>query len=222
MDRQVRDTAPRKRRRGKSGTPYHHGDLRAALLEAAEVELAEKGVDGFTLRACARRAGVSHAAPAHHFADVTALLTEMAAVGFERLADSMRERRAKAASDPRAQFIASGQGYIEFAVKNPQHFLLMFGSAGPDRTSERLKRVGDTAFGHLLEVVSGIMASDSPLAEPRGRINVLFAWSLVHGFAKLRIEAASLAKLVPIGSPQEKADIREILERAATALRPDG
>ena len=222
MGREARDTIPRERRGAERAKRYHHGDLRAALLEAAEVELAEKGVDGFTLRACARRAGVSHAAPAHHFADVTALLTEMAAVGFERLADSMRERRARAASDPRGQFIASGQGYIEFAVKNPQHFLLMFGSAGPDRTNERLKRVGDVAFGHLLEVVSGMMDSDNPLGERRGRINVLFAWSLVHGFAKLRIEAVGLAKLVPVGSPQEKADIRELLERAATALRAEG
>src|SRR6266540_4004482 len=168
MKRQLRDPSPRKRQRGEQGKRYHHGDLRAALLEAAEAELAEKGVDGFTLRACARRAGVSHAAPAHHFADVTALLTEMAAVGFERLVASMRSRRDRAASEPRAQFIASGQGYIDFAVTNPQHFMLMFGGAQIDRTNERLKHVGDAAFGHLLEVVSAMMGSDDPLAEHRG------------------------------------------------------
>ncbi len=221
MERQVRHTAPRERRRGGRGRRYHHGDLRAALLEAAEAELAEKGVDGFTLRACARRAGVSHAAPAHHFADVTALLTEMAAVGFERLVASMRERRAKAASDARAQFVAAGQGYIDFAMKNPQHFMLMFGGAGLDKSSERLKGVGDVAFGHLLAVVSGMMGGDDPLTERRGRINVLFAWSLVHGFAKLRIEATSLEELMAFGTPQEEADIRELLDRAAATLHPD-
>src|SRR5262245_3431916 len=66
---------------------YHHGDLRAALLKAAEAELAENGIEGFTLRGCARRAGVSHAAPAHHFKDVRAILTELAADGFEKLAE---------------------------------------------------------------------------------------------------------------------------------------
>ena len=66
---------------------YHHGDLRAALIAAAEEELAENGVDGFTLRGCARRAGVSHAAPAHHFKDVRALFTALATIGLRRLAD---------------------------------------------------------------------------------------------------------------------------------------
>ena len=72
-------SAPARRRTGRDG--YHHGDLRAALIAAAEEELAENGVDGFTLRGCARRAGVSHAAPAHHFKDVRALFTALATVG---------------------------------------------------------------------------------------------------------------------------------------------
>jgi AcrR family transcriptional regulator len=205
-------------RQAKRKKRYHHGDLRAALLEAAEAELAEKGVEGFTLRACARRAGVSHAAPAHHFADVTALLTEMTTVGFERLVASMHARRAKAASDPRAQFVASGWGYIDFALKNPQHFMLMFGGAGVDRSNEQLKRVGDAAFGDLLEVISAMMGGGDPMAEHRGRINVTFAWSLVHGFAKLRIETRRFANLIAVGTPQEEVDIREVLDRAAAAL----
>ena len=69
--------------------PYHHGDLRAALLRAATGELAENGVERFTLRGCARRAGVSHAAPAHHFGDVTGLLTEVALDAFGGLAASI-------------------------------------------------------------------------------------------------------------------------------------
>ena len=63
---------------------YHHGDLRKALLVAAEAELVEKGLEGFTLRCCAKRAGVSHAAPAHHFKDANALLTALATEGYER------------------------------------------------------------------------------------------------------------------------------------------
>ncbi|MEI5579289.1 helix-turn-helix domain-containing protein, partial [Streptomyces brasiliscabiei] len=64
--------------------PYHHGDLRRALLVAAEHELEEKGIEGFSLRGVAKRAGVSHAAPLHHFKDTRALLTALAGVGFER------------------------------------------------------------------------------------------------------------------------------------------
>jgi hypothetical protein len=130
----------------------------------------------------------------------------------------MRERRAKAASDPRAQFIASGQGYIDFALKNPQHFMLMFGGAEVDRSNERLKHVGEDAFGELLEVVSAIMGGANPLAERPGRINVTLAWSLVHGFAKLRIETRRFANLITVGTRQEDADIREVLDRAAAAL----
>ena len=98
-------------------TSYHHGDLRNALLAAAEVELTEKGIEGFSLRGVAKRAGVSHAAPAHHFRD-----TERHADGTCRhrlgTPDSRAcmRRQAEADGTPRAQFIASGVGYVEFAL----------------------------------------------------------------------------------------------------------
>jgi AcrR family transcriptional regulator len=208
--------------RGRSGSPpsaaaYHHGDLRAALLAAAETELAEKGVQGFTLRGCARRAGVSHAAPAHHFADVTALLTEMAAIGFERLTKAMRERRSRAPADARAQFVASGEGYIAFALQNPQHFALMFGRAGLDRANPRLAAAGRSAFGELLDVVGGVTGVKDPLAERRGRRDVMFAWSFVHGFAKLRVENR-LEALTKAGSAEEQEDIAALLERIVPSI----
>lgn len=208
------------RRRGRGH--YHHGDLRAALLDAAEAELAERGVHGFTLRSCARRAGVSHAAPAHHFPDVTALLTEMAAVGFEDLTSSMRDWRARAEDTPRAQFVACGHGYIDFALQHPQHFLLMFGGTGLDRTNERLNAAGDSAFGQLLEVVAAMLGTSDPLEERGGRIGVAGAWSLVHGFAKLRIETTGLGRLMPKGKAEEAADIRELIGRAVALLGPAG
>jgi AcrR family transcriptional regulator len=211
------------RRPGKgrhaSGGRYHHGDLKAALLKAAEAELAEKGVSGFTLRSCARRAGVSHAAPAHHFPDMTSLLTEMAAIGFEKLTASMRHWRARAESSPRAQFAASGRGYIDFALRHPQHFLLMFGGAALDRTNERLMRASEAAFGELLEVVAAITGTRDPLKQREQRIGVVGAWSLVHGFAKLRIETTSFGQLIPTGAVEENADIHELLDRAVALLR---
>jgi AcrR family transcriptional regulator len=211
-------TRPGSTRRGATGGRYHHGDLRAALLHAAEAELAEKGVEGFTLRSCARRAGVSHAAPAHHFPDVTALLTEMAAIGFENLTESMRKRRAAAKRSPRAQFVACGQGYIDFAPSHPQHFLLMFGGTELDETNQQLAGAGDAAFAQLLEVVATMTGIVDPLADRRGRIAVTGAWSIVHGFAKLRIESTAFCELMPAGTQKEEADIRELLDRAAGAM----
>ena len=135
---------------------YHHGDLRKALIEAAEAELAEKGVEGFTLRGCAKRAGVSHAAPAHHFKDANALLTALAVVAAERLYDSMERRHARAEKTPRAQFIASGVGYVEFALANPALFRLMFSSDRPDASDESLHRQSGAAFMVLVGDVAAL------------------------------------------------------------------
>ncbi len=109
-----------------STATYHHGDLHRALLAAAEEELTEKGVEAFSLRGVAKRAGVSHGAPAHHFADARGLLTELAAQGYQRFIDAQERRQQEAAKDPEAQLTASGLGYIDFATENPALFRLMF------------------------------------------------------------------------------------------------
>src|SRR4030095_3669972 len=89
---------------------YHHGDLRKALLVAAEAELAEKGVEGFTLRGCAKRAGVSHAAPAHQCKDACALRAALVTEGFERFTVAMRKRQADETT-ARGRLIGAGLGY---------------------------------------------------------------------------------------------------------------
>lgn len=165
---------------------YHHGDLRKALLQAAEAELAEKGVEGFTLRGCAKRAGVSHAAPAHHFKDANALLTALAAIAAERLYDSIAGRHARAEKTPRAQFIAAGVGYVEFALSNPALFRLLFGSQRPDQSDERLRKRSGAAFTELVSDVRALTGSD-PMASDAGLLYVATAWSLVHGIANLLI-----------------------------------
>ena len=112
----------------RASRPYHHGDLAAALLDAGEAELAEKGVEGFSLRGVAKRAGVSHAAPAHHFGDARGLLTAIATRGFERLIARQQDFQREAPPIPRAQLEASGLGYVAFATENPALFRLMLGS----------------------------------------------------------------------------------------------
>lgn len=165
---------------------YHHGDLRKALIEAAEAELAEKGVEGFTLRGAAKRAGVSHAAPAHHFADTNALLTALAALAFQRLADSMSGRQSRAPGEPRAQFIASGLGYVDFALSNPALFKLMFGSQRLDTGNAELISYGSKAFRILVDAIAAVRQSD-PLAGHAGLIDIATSWSVVHGLANLLI-----------------------------------
>ena len=101
--------------------PYHHGDLRQAILTAAVAALAESGPARLSLRDLARRAGVSHAAPAHHFGDKAGLLTAIAAEGYNLLADTLT-----AAQRRTADFLEVGVAYVRFAVDHRAHFEVMF------------------------------------------------------------------------------------------------
>src|SRR3954464_10960418 len=103
--------------------PYHHGNLKAALVAAAEAVLGRDGLAGLTLRAAAREAGVSHAAPRNAVGDLSGLLAELAASGFERLRSEMD---AAAAESPEAPLDALGRCYVRFALANPALFQLMF------------------------------------------------------------------------------------------------
>src|SRR5580704_9489378 len=127
--RRLRKSSSTKQTRTKATAPYHHGDLRTALIAAGRELLAENGERGFTLRECARRAGVSHAAPAHHFPTVGDLLAEIAAAGFEDLTTSMRQFAEEApAGDAPGCLMGLGRGYVAFALGNRAVFQLMFRS----------------------------------------------------------------------------------------------
>lgn len=156
--------------------PYHHGDLRAALLAAGEAELAERGMEAFSLRQVAKRAGVSHAAPAHHFGDARGLLTALAAEGFRTFLATQAAREAKALPDPRSQLTAAGLGYIDFAMARPALFRLMFGSDRPDPANAEMRAAGRAAYQHLVDQVT---------AAGCGTAEVAGVWSLAHGFADL-------------------------------------
>src|SRR5438128_7583271 len=104
--------------RASEATPYHHGALHDALLEAAERVLERDGLSGLTLRAVAREAGVSHAAPTHHFGDLTGLVSELAAIGFQQFGAAMRTAAATGAT-PRQQALAHAMGYVAYAQAHP-------------------------------------------------------------------------------------------------------
>ena len=163
---------------------YHHRSLYPALLQAAEAELAEKGVEHFSLRGVARRAGVSHAAPAHHFGDADGLLTALAARAFERLVDAMETAAAAAAPDPLSRLVAIGIGYIDYAESQPHLFSLLFASDRPDWADPGLRRHADAAFATLR---SGVETFARPLGRDADATADLIpaVWAMAHGLATL-------------------------------------
>jgi AcrR family transcriptional regulator len=179
------DGSMKPKRRGA----YHHGDLRRALIEAARRILEQEGLGALSLRAAAREAGVSQAAPYHHFADRDALLSAIAAEGFDGLAETMRARMQKTADASQA-LVAAGEGYVAFAIANPALFQIMFGASmkAPGADPARLE-AGARAYAALERAVTG--AARSGGHDPQAiAIACLRAWSMAHGLAKLLVEGA--------------------------------
>lgn len=167
---------------------YHHGDLRAALLKAAEQIIRDSGLEGLTLRGCARRAGVSHGAPAHHFGNITGLLTELAADGYERLADSMDPASVQDADD---SLQAAGLGYIQFAMNWPEHFRVMWRSELLDKQSPRLRLARQRAEKVIRDALAHSNARwGSRLSEQELKARFQAAWCCVHGYASLWVEGS--------------------------------
>jgi len=185
--------------------PYHHGDLRAALLLAAEAELAAHGIEAFSLRQVARRAGVSHAAPAHHFRDARGLLTALAAEGFRQFLATQAAREAKAAPDPSSQMVAAGQGYVDFALSRPALFRLLFGSVRPDYSDPDLLAAAEAAYHHLVTQVTA--------AGGRDAADVAAVWAAAHGLADLL--AAGRMKALDLLDEKARDTVTETVIRRA-------
>jgi AcrR family transcriptional regulator len=191
--------------------PYHHGNLKPALLQAAVGLIAEVGPAAFTLREVARRAGISHAAPYRHFREKDELLAAVATEGFERLADALgkpgKATRAGGPNPALRRFQASGLAYVRFAVRSPEHLLVMFDwPLAPDRYPE-LSAAAKRAFSILVGLVEAAQREGSlPGGDPLALACI--AWSLVHGVAKLAI-----AKRLPFESESE------VLRFAAHAIQ---
>ena len=200
----------------KSPRRYHHGDLRAALLAAAEDELTEKGLEGFALRAVAKRAGVSHAAPAHHFGDSEGLLSALAAEGFRRFLAAQLRREAVAGPRRDDRLIASGLGYVDFALAHPALFRLMFSSARPNFATEELRAAAGAAQAHLLELAAALRG-DAPAGDERADVTAL--WAMAHGLADLLQAGRILGGLTP---EERERILRDALARALPARTPRG
>jgi AcrR family transcriptional regulator len=162
---------------------YHHGDLRNAMLDAVGEVLRIDGLGALSVRRAARRLGVSHAAPTHHFRNRTVLLSAFAAQGFERLLAAIRARTRGARSGP-AMLEAVGRAYIEFALREPERFSVMFRSELLDEKDPELRRASDAAYGSLTEAMGRCVAERWIRPEDAARTG-LAAWSMVHGYATL-------------------------------------
>lgn len=161
--------------------PYHHGDLRNAVIEAALSLLKEKGVQGVTLRQCAARAGVSHGAPGHHFGDLKGVLTAIAALGFEGQV-AHQEKALIGISDKKSRVAAIGGAYVGFAVTHQAHFSLMFRRDRLRTDDPEFVRASERA-GEILLVETNQLFGDR---EDARHIRDML-WSMVHGYAALLI-----------------------------------
>jgi AcrR family transcriptional regulator len=186
-------------RRPKLG--YHHGDLPAALLQAAGQLLEKEGVEGLSLRALTRRTGVSHAAPYRHFRDRESLLAALAAEGFAMLAQAQREAAT-------GGLRAMGEAYVRFALEHPQRFRLMFGSQVRIARHARLREVATTSFAAL----SGALASRVGDAPGAGEASIA-AWALVHGLSHLLLDRKLAA------APDDPARRQEFVRAVLGSVR---
>lgn len=175
------DTAVRRR-----NATYYTGDLRRDLLDAALAVVATEGSSAVNLRALARRLGVSHAAPANHFADKTAIFTSIAREGFELMGRAMAEAVAAVGDDEpaAARSSATGRAYLQFALGHPAHFEVMWQGDLLRRGDPALEAAADATFDQLLEGVRGAQAEGWARGADERTVAYL-VWAAVHGLAVL-------------------------------------
>jgi AcrR family transcriptional regulator len=163
--------------------PYHHGNLRAALLAQAEQTLRESGLEGLSLRELARQTGVSHGAPRRHFADRQALLDALAESGFVRLGAQLRAAAGSSGEDYEPRLRATGNAYVRFAIEDAALLELMFAGKQHEQAGA-LHEASDRAFSAILELIEEGQANG--LLEPgdRDRIGLLL-FATMQGIAAL-------------------------------------
>lgn len=202
----TRAPGPVRRKAAGGDAPYHHGDLHGALLQAAERVLEREGLAGLTLRAVAREAGVSHAAPTHHFGDLTGLVSELAAIGFRNFNATMTAAGATGTT-PTESALARAKAYLAYARARPGMYQLMFRTERLDMTRPALREAANASFTGLASVVgarhSGDIATDELTLEQATLI--ARSWSLVHGFTMLTLDGRlnDILRRLPGGTDPE-------------------
>ncbi|MDO3650633.1 TetR/AcrR family transcriptional regulator [Nocardia mangyaensis] len=196
-------------------TSYHHGDLRATLMDACLRLIESEGLAAVSLRRVARQAGVSSGAPYHHFADRAALLSALSVDGFQRLAADLAAARAAAAT-PLAALTDLAAAYVRFSRDHPAQFRLMFRPelSQPEKHPDA-HLAGDAAFEVLAESVAECVA-DGVLPADRAEILAIAWWSLAHGLASLWLDGQLDKRSEQMGT--HTPDLVDAIMRAFTAL----
>jgi AcrR family transcriptional regulator len=164
--------------------PFHHGDLRNALITAAKKLIERKGIEAFALREAARKVGVSANAAYNHFKDKDALLSAVASSGFAEFAAQREDARSKAAPDAWSQLSAGAKVYVQFAEARPKLFDLMFGPIGQGKT-DGTEPGGRKSYKQLSDALDNLVLSGRLTPERRAGAESTL-WSLIHGLAVLR------------------------------------
>lgn len=209
----------------KKRSTYHHGNLRAALIKAADEIIAKGGIEAFSLRAAAQRAGVSPGAPAHHFGSVKGLLTEVALLAFERLDRYLED--AGHSEDAVAHVRALGLAYVTFALDHPGHFRLMFRNDLVNRSDPRYPDVSGKPGERLSRALAAYRAYHGtpevdmdPFDEAA---DVLCGMATIHGLAHLVLEEKAL-HFIRSATPRDfvKSELPKVLERLYPRKEADG
>ncbi|ABG94899.1 MULTISPECIES: TetR/AcrR family transcriptional regulator [Rhodococcus] len=191
--------------------PYHHGDLRNALVRAAVELLEEDGAAELSLRAAARRAGVSTAAPYRHFSDRDALLSAVAAVGYQDLAG--RLTAAHPAPTTADDLAAIAIAYVQFALARPGLFRVMFAEPCDPTNPERV-----AATTAIHEYVKSIVQQTFPTAAPDAMADAV--WALVHGLAFLHLDGKFDAISTGAVAERVRAAVHAILGASGSFAAP--
>jgi AcrR family transcriptional regulator len=188
----------------KKPDSYQHGDLREALIQGGLKLLTEQGLTGFSLRAAAQLAGVSHAAPYRHFADKQALVAAIAERGFRTLTASMMEELAASkATGAIEKLFALGVGYVRFGTRHPDYLRVIFGSAVSDQAPAALRDAAEEAYRALRDVVeAGLATGELSGGDPE--LISLSCWSMVHGLSALLTSG-------PVKLPADPAALRTLV-----------
>ena len=192
--------------------PYHHGNLRSALLSCAERTLSEHGAGDLSLRELARQAGVSHAAPRRHFADKQSLLDALAEDGFERLGGELRGAMEAAGGAFHARLLAFAQTYVRFATQHAALLDLMFAGKHREGAADSLREAADRAFEAPLALIAEGQAAGHVVPGDPERVAIV-TWAALQGLASMvnsgMIDDAGLDELVA-----------DAVDRLVAGLRP--
>lgn len=193
----------------KKKPPFHHGNLKQALLDASLDILDGAGPDAITIREVARRAGVSHAAPVNHFKDRGALLTEVAVILFEELSGQIAETLARTSGSLRDRIKAFADGLIAYGLRNPNRYRMLWRRDLIDTQNARLAEVMDVIYDQLMIEIS--KTSDQKNFDDH--TVAIGLWSMAHGYTALRLDGTFEAADDEVtGQPRQEAMLTAFIE----------